>query len=271
MKKNKTTIEENLKVLQEGITPTIIFVSGFLTEEEESNTWIKSVKGIFPKNTIIHLKWESENLKKIRDDFLVKTIKYLPLSILMPASSLFLEKPISYLESVYNSWNKANIEANEIGKELANHFITKKYNELILIGHSLGTKVICACLDELKEKKYNCVNEVHLLAGAINKDEIDFMRIEGLINNKIYNYYTNEDLVLKFLYKISNLFDLNFQSLPIGLKAICEDTPKNIYISRKIKDIDVSSYTSWYTATHSSYYKFLDEIIKSPTNLHTTE
>lgn len=65
-----------------------------------------------------------------------------------------------------------------------------------LIGHSLGCRMILTALQKNKELAQKLkIENVILLAGATSKD-IDWWEIISAINGNIYNFYSDNDLVL---------------------------------------------------------------------------
>jgi len=277
MKKNNNDVHipffnEEVKILKKGENPIVICINGFLTEKDNtsSENWINSIESVFPHNTITHVLWESENLKKI-SIFISKiyAIKQSSLFLLIPFSlsllGILLKPAIAFFTYKNSPWNKASNKANEVGKQLAQSLINSRNNQFILIGHSLGAKVICACLKELEKNNYHCIKEVHLLAGAVDIDSINFNTIKDVVSYKIYNYYSSKDYVLKFLYSTNNFLKLKFSSSPIGLKKTMDS------FNSKVVDIDVSNIISNKLNNHSDYHNKLKEIIVHPTNQHTIE
>ncbi|RXJ80303.1 DUF726 domain-containing protein [Arcobacter sp. F2176] len=277
MKKNNNDVHipffnEEIKILKKGKNPIVVCINGFLTEKDNnsSENWINSIESIFPDSTVTHVLWESENLKKV-STFISKlySIKQSSFLLLIPFSLSFLGillKPaIAFFTYKNSPWNKVSNNANEVGKQLAQSLINSSNNQFILIGHSLGAKVICTCLKELERNNYHCIKEVHLLAGAADRDSIDFNTIKDVVSYKIYNYYSNKDYVLKLLYNTNNFLKLKFSSSPIGLKKTMDS------FNSKVVDIDVSNEISNKLNNHSDYHSKLKEIIIHTTNLRTTE
>lgn len=88
--------------------------------------------------------------------------------------------------------------------------------KFILVGHSLGCRVISSCLEELSITNYREVSEIHLLGGAIGNNEDRWNRVKKPVSGNIYNYSCQNDNVLKTLYKVGTFF----ASKPIGTHPI---------------------------------------------------
>ena len=116
------------------------------------------------------------------------------------------------------TWGRAYQEATNTGKYLA-HVIHKgefyKDKVVSLVGHSLGTKVIASCLQELERLKcYDRVYEVLLMAGVVHKGDFNGT-FPSVIAHELTSCHTDGDWVLRYVLKIAdNSTD------PIGLSPL---------------------------------------------------
>ena len=253
--------------IKSGQEPSIICIDGFLTEEDKKSqdVWIESLSKLYPNNTIYYVKWESKRLHELAKNFCYiggsLLVRKKAINIALSASKEAAKKltPIGRIFSVFellkNPWSIASLKAYETGALLAD-IIARTDKQYILIGHSLGARVIYACLASLKTKDSCFIQDVHLLGGAVNNQCIEnsdhakgvnWDKLDQVVSGKIYNYYSKKDSVLKLLYKAVESLRFDFGN-PIG---------RNKILNSRIINIDVSSYISGHTEYKSNLSKIL--------------
>lgn len=125
------------------------------------------------------------------------------------------------------SWGTANKVAEHTGREIVD-FIeeVRKENpeaEFVLIGYSLGAKVVFEALKSM-EKPQKALNQVFLLAGAVGSRELaesgDYWNLIQEPGIDFYNYHNTKDKVLKFLFPLQGA---------IGREGILHPKPDNLH------------------------------------------
>jgi len=121
-------------------------------------------------------------------------------------------------ELIGNPWHTSMVKASMTGILLADLIArTNNPDGFILMGHSLGSRVIYYLLYALSTKNTSQVNDVYLLGGAVDrKDTKGWIEAIKAVKGKIVNCYSNNDSTLKFLYQGANALS----SAPIGLGDI---------------------------------------------------
>ena len=95
----------------------------------------------------------------------------------------------------------------------------------ILMGHSLGARVIHSLLFALSTTEHKYINEVFLLGGAVDGTNNDtWGEIAQAVGGNIYNIYSERDDVLTLLYRGATAF----MSRPIGIREI-RTSASNVY------------------------------------------
>ncbi|WP_257879069.1 TMCO4 family protein, partial [Vibrio parahaemolyticus] len=153
----------------------------------------------------------------------------------------------STVEVGLKQWESATRNTEKAGYLLSRH-IDRSEGQFILMGHSLGAKVIYHCLESMKMTD-KVVSSV-LFGGAIEKD----VKWQNLLSKhsqmNILNAYSSNDSVLKKLYPFGSKM-----SNPIGLCPIelsCPDRLINIDMSEvvsghtKYKTSDVGTFLQHY-------------------------
>jgi hypothetical protein len=224
---------------RDGNYPALITISGFTSEDKDNRKdWEKSILRIYPDREWFHLEWNS---KKIPFDKVPMTT--------MPDVATTNEKPkpkyIKYIKFVYrlniitstadilknNYWHSAVRNSKNTGECLAKVLNACNKKEFILIGHSLGARVIHNCLNHIHEKEsHSNIHEIHLLGGAVGSNPKKWISASFVVKKNIFNYYSFYDSVLSNGYRIGML-----SVFPIGLNAIKNDKVININSSKIIK------------------------------------
>ena len=258
--------------LKEGDEPTVICINGFLTEgiDSASLEWLRETVDVFKDQRIVHLKWESKRLLDVAQSSsgpaaLAGMGKFGARGFKNAASSaLPVGAALSALGIASNPWSIARVKAMETGAILAD-LIARTDRRYILIGHSLGARVIYFCLNALnqaREEKGIFVEEAHLLGGAVDAnasqdgdvrdkgeqsdESIDWNVVSEAVSGDIWNYHSGNDQVLKYLYTAGEFF----RGKPIGRNPI--DSPR-------VRNVDVSSHVGG----HSEYIPNFSELYKN--------
>ncbi|WP_055446250.1 DUF726 domain-containing protein [Lacinutrix mariniflava] len=176
MKRNQMFLEK----IRDGKGTTIITIDGFLNEGNSNiDDWQKALRNKYPNNPWFHLHWKSENLNKL----IQKTATSFLLAYSIPATlSLMATSIISIpvvlirFSGIIFSWRKALKISEKTGENLPKIIEELKVEKIILVGHSLGSRVIYHCLKKIKT---NTVYEIHLLGGAVNNNKLKWELIEN--------------------------------------------------------------------------------------------
>ncbi len=212
--------------IRKGTKPVIIIINGFLSENDEDVTdWLKFVDQLYPKNEVLHAKWSAGNLAgMVKDKGFSAGISPL-LKVAIGTSPLVkvLSTAATAVNKATGHWKNAFHETKEVGLELA---VALEADEAlhgsILMGHSLGARVIYHTLAELDKP---IVNIVYLLAGAVSSEQEQWSDIfRNHPNTKFINCISQKDSVLKKAYKLGCLFDHK----PAGLSPLCEESSLNV-------------------------------------------
>ncbi len=238
---------------QEGQGPNVIFINGFLSHQnDESDIWLNSIhKTKYAHSPIYHLEWESPSKLFLSQSLLQHLLRKATIEDYALAAT-------SITHIVTKSFSGKGLEAtlNSLGlfalKELVLFFIgwldsltkTQKAGQalsyilqctdhpegFVLMGHSLGARVIFHTLTDLAKMHKPLVKEAYLLGGAIGADE-NWQEIASGVE-KIYNIYSQKDGILNIAHRVKILLSQPIGISPIqGLKKIT-----NFNASHIIKD-----------------------------------
>lgn len=230
---------------RDGNYPAVITISGWRSQDKDNRKdWEESILEAFPDREWFHLEWNSEKIP-FADKALKTNMPSADVEINKPkARNKFIKGLISLTTVIAgtivpvvavglnskkilnNYWHIAVRNSKVTGECLAKVISSCQKKEFILVGHSLGARVIFNCLNHLYENQLNSnIFEVHLLGGAVGSNSEKWSQKSLLVKNNIYNYFSNNDIVLKTSYRASML-----SLSPIGLtkmnnkKAINKDS-----------------------------------------------
>jgi hypothetical protein len=254
--------------IKQGKGLSIICIDGFLSEKSKMapTRWLDHMSSIHPNHEIFYVKWESKRLQdlaRLASGFGAKEITKKGLLGLAKSASKTAATKLAPVGMAFqalglatNPWSVAGIKAYQTGALLAD-IIARTDKEYILIGHSLGARVIYSCLASLKTKEKKFIKDVHLLGGAVNNNYlsdqscssgVNWSGISESVSGKINNYYSSNDSVLKYLYTIGEGLKFDIGN-PIGRHCIDDSN---------INNMDVSNHVSGHTEYKNNMKSFLD-------------
>ena len=218
---NKELKYFHIKTIYQGnpSLPSIIFINGFLQKDESVKDWLRAVSQKFTNNTKIWVNWDSKKLEEL----------YTLIPNIGQAMQRFL----------VDFWYTAELNAEKAGIRLANELMKRDNKSgYIIMGHSLGCRV---AYNAVKRINHNVkINSMYLLSGAIGNQ--GWEPITKKVKNKIYNFYSPEDPILFYAYKLASA---GLAETPIGI------APISLY-SSKIKNQNVTKILNKYN--HSSSF-----------------
>lgn len=215
---------ENVDLVQinKGIEPSIICVDGFLTENDTGSDWLINMPDDLKKHSIYYLKWESQSFLKMVQEIFFPSFEKLFRKIAGPL----------VVKDVLKVWSTATSNAEIAGKSLAG-LLYNQEKDFILLGHSLGSRVISYCLENLNQTHKCNIIDVFLLGGAVGNDYALWSNKNEIVSGCIYNFLSKKDRVLQILYKIGEASKLEFNS-PVGRDPISIEFIENIDVSQQV-------------------------------------
>ncbi|RHZ64416.1 DUF726 domain protein [Aspergillus thermomutatus] len=192
-----------------------IGVTGWLTEEDN---FVIPWRVIGAESEVFGLRWETEPLMNLGNalDLLVtsaawtageQVLKKTFLAQLLTAVAL----PLGLLKVarvVDNPFSVAKARADKAGEVLADALINKVQGEraVTLIGYSLGSRVIFACLQSLaKRPAFGLVESAILMGAPTPSNPEQWCRIRSVVSGRLVNVFSENDAVLALLYRTSSL------------------------------------------------------------------
>ncbi|KAH6900236.1 hypothetical protein B0T10DRAFT_554773 [Thelonectria olida] len=110
--------------------------------------------------------------------------------------------------NVDNPFNRAHNRSRKAGQILADALINKVQGErpVTLVGYSLGATAIHACLQSLAQRRaFGLIDTVVIIGAPAPSSPAHWRTLRTVVSGKIFNVYSENDMVLGFLYRAHSL------------------------------------------------------------------
>ncbi len=250
----------DIRKIQDGSKHAVIFVNGFLSEENEDiEDWEDHSGNHFSRNSWYHLNWEAHNLAKLGRK-LISVPKAAGMEFAKSIGQRALKSapkkigPLSLVsniaDAISNPWHTSMVKAQMTGVMLADAIARTPGWRFTLAGHSLGARVIYYALEALSTQRAQRIANVYLLGGAVGRGDIEgWRKAEMPVKGKIYNCYSKNDGTLGYIYRGANLG----LSQPIGYDVIT-------HTSGRIENIDCTAFVGGHMKWKNKFGKILEII-----------
>lgn len=212
-----------IEKLVDGGGPAVIAIDGFLCQGQDApHDWISSLKRTHVGKAIYYVRWENKRLTQIAQLLGGRVSQAAVASLLKgigkkasksAASSLGPAGVATTISSIAsNPWSVAMVKAEMTGALLAD-IICRTKSQFVICGHSLGGRVAHFAMLALARKPgHRWLSEVHLMGGAVGNDPDSWKEACKSVSNGVFNYHSDRDDVLKYLYAAGTVF----RSSPVG-------------------------------------------------------
>ena len=193
----------------------VVFVNGFLQQGDQNfDDWRSGCSELHPETQAYGVTWESKTLLDLGTTLVGAgrgpILKFME-SVVRRSSRSAIQKvnPLNWADILLglfdNPWHNAMAKAGMTGILLADILSRTGNKRYTLMGHSLGARVLFYTLTNLSMKPGSPVDNVYLLGGAVDRlDTEDWQKAASAVSGKIYNCYSKNDSVLKYLYQGAN-------------------------------------------------------------------
>lgn len=215
--------EFRIEKVREGTGRPLVFVDGFLTQSSTIEDWREGLDRAFGGRPWYRVSWESQSLAAL-GSAVSKAAGALRMARSRSAFLLF--------EIVRNPWHVALWKAERTGRLLG--FLlarTRLPERCVMMGHSLGARVIFEAVQTLGAIGSKKVSEVHLLAAAVDRRAGPAWDLALRGASRIVNYHSANDGVLKYLYRPGNFF----LSDPAGLEPVEVRGVRNVDVTDRVR------------------------------------
>ena len=222
-----------IEKLRDGRGTPVVFATGFLTQGKDGwSDWQRLIDRRYPEAPVYRVHWGAKELKDlarfVSEGVASTTIRRSATAVALKASSKAATR-LGPLGSVFtahgvakNPWTVARTRADMTGAILADLIARTREDRFILLGHSLGGRVMITAAQTLGSKPSEPrLESVHLLGAAASSGK-DWRNLDAAVADTVWNYYSRHDGVLANSYRIAQLghravgqvgFDSSFPSI----------------------------------------------------------
>jgi hypothetical protein len=202
---------------------------------------------------VYSLHWEPEMLQStgqtiqiLATEALTQTIQQILGATILTGLMAGLSLPIVLTKLSYlidNPWTVSLARADAAGLVLADSLIDRNLGSrpITLVGFSLGSRLIFACLKELaKRGALGLVQNVYLFGSPIVAKKDDYISARTVVSGRFVNGYATNDWILGYLFRatsggIMRVSGLNFVDVPgIENKDVTELVPGHMAYRTKM-------------------------------------
>lgn len=238
-----------IELLREGVGSPVLLANGFLTEGDNGwGPWEGIVTKRYPDAPVYLVRWGSKELKDLGSlatagaskAAAAKLVTGMATRASMKAAAKIpqLGALLAANDLLANPWSVAKTRAAMTGAILADILARTDTERFILMGHSLGARVMVTAAQILGTRHDKPkLESIHLLGAAVSAKG-DWRTLNDSVSDRVWNYHSTNDPILYWLYRYAQLGSPAAGS--VGFKSKFA----------KITDRDVSRVVS----THSDYF-----------------
>ncbi|MBK8468916.1 MAG: DUF726 domain-containing protein [Candidatus Phosphoribacter sp.] len=191
----------------------VLVANGFLTEgdNEKWGGWRPIVNARYPDSPVYRVRWGAKELK----DFGVLTGQLLGtatgVSAIQGAAAHatkvgakffghFVGPTLFVADVAKNPWHVAKSRADKTGVIVGDLLARTEAESYVLIGHSLGARVMAVAAEALGTKPGGPrIQSAHLLGAAVGAKS-NWDALTAAVDESVYGYHSRKDKVLKLVY-----------------------------------------------------------------------
>jgi pimeloyl-ACP methyl ester carboxylesterase len=201
--------------LRDGIGPSVVLASGFLTERDAGwGNWQNMIDKRFPDSPVYRVQWGAQELKGLgvlaAGGAAKVAVRKVLTSMAKRGSKAFGTLPgigavLAARDVAVNPWTLAKSRAGMTGAALADIIARTDDQTFILVGHSLGARVMVTCAQALGTKSdAPRIESMHLLGAAVGRKG-DWRTLNDAVSGTVLNYWSSQDEVLRRVYAVAEL------------------------------------------------------------------
>jgi len=239
-----------IEMLKGGTAIPVIVCNGFLSEGGHGwGEWKDIVTSRYPDSPVYRIHWGAKELKDlgILGSFgAVKVAAGAALKQAAMAATRAGAKKLGPLGPIMlgadlakNPWHVAKNRADKTGVVVADLIARTNEPAWVLVGHSLGARVMAVTTQALGSKPDGPRIQAAHLTGAATDARCDPRALSAAVDEAVYNYHSSHDTVLRYLY-----FSAEGGQTAAGLSGF---TP----VSSRVANVDVSENVK----KHTEYYE----------------
>jgi pimeloyl-ACP methyl ester carboxylesterase len=203
-----------IQQVRSGMGSPVLFATGFLTEGRSAwSEWQRLIDTRYPAAPVYQVHWGAKELKDLTALLASSGSKAAIRAILIQAAKRGSKghglPGIGWVLSVHgvarNPWTVARTRAGMTGAALAALIARTVEGPYVLMGHSLGARVMVSAAQALATHPgASRVESMHLMGAAVGSKG-DWRAVAASTSETIWNYWSTKDNVLRWLYVLAEM------------------------------------------------------------------
>ena len=201
-----------IELVRPGTGTPVIFAQGFLTERQAGwECWRPLIERRFPEGPVYQVHWgakELEDLGLLVSSRVTKAaVRKMLVNRAKKGSKALGSLPglgtvLMAGDLASNPWTVAKTRAGMTGALLADLIARTDQGPFVLLGHSLGARVMVSAAQALGTRSDPRIDSMHLLGAAVGRGG-DWRTLDKAVAGDVRNYYSSRDQVLRWLYSFA--------------------------------------------------------------------
>lgn len=199
--------------VREGVGTPVVFATGFLTEGHSGwGDWQRLVNTRYADAPVYQVHWGAKELKDLSALLSTSSVKAAAHALLVQGAkrgskAFGLLPGIGWVLAGHgvaaNPWTIAKTRASMTGALLAELLARTVEGPYVLMGHSLGARVMVTAAQALGTRPGPPrLESMHLLGAAVDRKG-DWRSLQDAVAGTVWNYWSAEDSVLHWLYRLA--------------------------------------------------------------------
>jgi pimeloyl-ACP methyl ester carboxylesterase len=204
--------------VRDGTGPAVLFAAGWFSGGHDTwDDFQTAIDARYPASPVYQIRWGAKELKDLQifagRAALIPGAKKVAFEAakhglkaaatkLNPLAAVFAAADLAA-----NPWTVAAHRATMTGAVLADAIARTDHESFVLIGHSLGARVMVTAAqalgtrDDTRTNPKPRIGTMHLLGAAVSTGQ-DWLALSQAVSGTIWNYYSRNDPVLKWAYTV---------------------------------------------------------------------
>ena len=203
-----------IELMRPGVGTPVVFATGFLTEGRSGwADWKRLIDTRYPGAPVYQLHWGAKELKDLTALLASNGGKAAVRALLVQGArrgnKAFGLPGIGWVLGAHgvvtNAWTVAKTRAAMTGASLAELVARTIEGPYVLMGHSLGGRVMVTAAQTLATRPGPPrIESMHLLGAAVGR-ESDWRSLDAAVTGTTWNYWSANDNVLRWLYTLAEI------------------------------------------------------------------
>ncbi|WP_164700292.1 DUF726 domain-containing protein [Modestobacter sp. KNN46-3] len=202
----------SIELVRPGSGTPVVFATGFLTEGQSAwSMWQRLIDTRYPDAPVYQVHWGAKELKDLTALLAVAGGKAAVRAILLQGARRGSKAAgipgLGWVMGAHgiatNPWTVAKTRAGMTGATLAELIARSDEGPYVLMGHSLGARVMVTAAETLATRSGNAqIDSMHLLGATVGR-EGHWHGLSAAVDNDVWNYWSENDNVLRWLYRLA--------------------------------------------------------------------